>query len=445
MVVYALCMCMIVLFIISFYAANQEIISPSVVFLAPFSLATVDLIYNIEKWHVDLKWNTFYLIIGGTISFLLAISLCKLFRIAAHSKKRIGNFYSGKTVEGMTEKDVKFPRINYVFFAALQLLTFIVCLRAVTSIARRYGVSGGISALIAGYKSLKTFTTEDISLGGINNILYDFCYASGYVWFYIVAYSFTHKMKIDKWALVNLVLSIAISLEKGSRGGAVALICSGAAMFVLFWQKDSRRGRLSFKQLMAIIIGAVVLVGTFQTVGELLGRISSADFEGYLAVYLSAPIRNLDYFLSKTHSVPDIFGEMTFVRLINYLGGKLDISSWVYEMDLPSLYANGYVTGNVYTTFYAYTYDFGYIGVPVMMFLMGIISQTIYRKAKDSGRSKHSLNIWEILYAYIFYLLAFSFFSNKFYEGIVAIQFVKYILYWLVIRYYMERIRFRFG
>jgi oligosaccharide repeat unit polymerase len=314
------------------------------------------------------------------------------------------------------------------------------------SISRHYGITGNISELIAGYKNLKSFTTEDVSLGKINNLLYDFCYASGYVWFYILANNYAANKKIEKLALINLLLSIAIALEKGSRGGAVALICSGAAMVVLFWQKDSHQGRLSFKQLMGIVVGASLVVGSFQMVGELLGRVSSADFEGYLAVYLSAPIRNLDYFLNNTqHTLPSIFGKMTFVRMINYLGGKLNISSWIYELDLPSLYANGFVTGNVYTTFYAYVYDFGYIGVGIMMFLMGLISQFFYRKANIYKCKKYNINLWMVLYAYIFYSIAFSFFSNKFYETLVAIQFIKYILYWFIIRYFLEKMRFKFG
>lgn len=446
LVVYVLCISMIALLGLSFRFSRKDIISPAVAFLAPFSLATIDLIYNIDKWKVDLKWNTFWLILGGTLSFLFAIVICGVIgkKIRFRKKRRCLNHESLMCTQSGDE--IKFPRVNYLIFALFQLITFLICLQSVISISRRYGVSGGLSELIAGYKSVKTFTTEDVSLGGINNLLYDFCYSSGYIWFYIVAYNLTHRKKVNVWTLINLILSIAVSLVKGSRGGAIALICSGIAMLILFWQENSKRGKLSFKQFIIVVICAIIVVGTFQTVGELLGRVSSADFGDYLAVYLSAPIRNFDYYInSSIYSAPDIFGKMTFVRLINYFGDKFNIQDWVYELDLPSLYANGYVTGNVYTTFYAYVYDFGYIGIPIMMFIMGVISQTLYKRAKSMEKSKHRINLWKVLYAYVFYLIAFSFFSNKFYEGVVAIQFVKYILYWLVIRFFMERVRFGYG
>ncbi|MGN0422697.1 MAG: O-antigen polymerase [Lachnospiraceae bacterium] len=442
MIPYILAMTMIGLLIVFFYAYNQEMASPVVAFLVPFSLATIDLIYNIDKWKVDLQWNTYVVIVGGTLAFLVACSFIKSFGESLRGHRGIVLWSSPSRLESKVEP-VFIPKLNYIFFAVLQGVTFLLCLNAVITIARRYGVSGSVSALIAGYKNLKTFTTDNISLGKLNNIFYDFCYASGYVWFYILAKNYVASKKIEKWAVINLVLSIAIALEKGSRGGAVALICSGASMFILFWQQNSKKGKLSFKQIIGIIFFAALVVGTFQKTGELLGRVSTADFEGYLAVYLSAPIRNLDYFLRQNITAPDIFGKMTFVRMINYLGGKLNIMSWVYELDLPPLHANGFVTGNVYTTFYAYIYDFGYLGVPIMMFIMGVVSQMFYQKAKALNSSRHIINIWVLLYADVFYLLAFSFFSNKFYEGIVAIQFFKYILYWLIIRCYLERVRFK--
>ena len=92
--------------------------------------------------------------------------------------------------------------------------------------------------------------------------------------------------------------------------------------------------------------------------------------------------------------------------------------------------------GNIYTTFYAYIYDFGYIGVIIWPLIMGFISQRIYKKARksilnDDKRVKTSV----IVYGYLFYMLAFSFFSNKFYEGFFTISFVKIFLLWTILSY----------
>ena len=350
MIVYTLAITMVVLFIISFYTNNQEIASPPVAFFAPFSLAAIDLIYNVDKWRVELKNNTYLIMLVGSLCFLGAVYFARAGKVFLRSGRFEQNRFKS-TIEPEELNYIKVGRINCWIFAALQVITFVLCLIAVMRISRRFGISGSLSILISGYKNLKSFTTENISLGRLNNNLYDFCYASGFIWFYIVANNFAVSKKVDKLPLLNLILSIAISLEKGSRGGAVTLLVAGVAMMVIIWQKKSKRRRLKFRQILLVILIAVIVVGTFQKVGELLGRVSAADFGGYLSTYLSAPIRNLDYYINnvmgRSFSRPDVWGKMTFVRMINFLGGFLKIDSWVYELDLPFLRSNGYVCNGV--------------------------------------------------------------------------------------------------
>ena len=439
MVAYYLAISLIIILVLCFFITKQDIIHPTIAFIAPFTLAAIDLLYNINKWNVELKMNTYYVIIGGTLVFILATFIIDI------GYKQLRKKCQNIKYKSDTIYKYNISQINKLLFLMLQIFTFLICLIGVIKVARRFGVSGSISELIAGYKNLKTFTTEDVGLGKFVNTLYDFCYASGFVWFYLVAKKYIFKKKWDKLVLINLCLSIAISLEKGSRGGAIALLCSGAVMIIIFWVMHSKKHKISFKQILLIVLAASLVVGMFQTIGELLGRVSAADFGGYLSVYLSAPIRNLDYFLNNSFASADMFGKMTFYHAINYLGGKLEISSWIYELVLPPLRANGFVTGNVYTTFYAYIYDFGYVGVPIFMFLMGVISQLFYIKTKNNTKylQRDRINIWIIIYSYIFYMLAFSFFSNKFYEGIFSIQFFKYLIYWSLIKLFLENVKIK--
>lgn len=444
MIVYYLAISLIILLIMAFFLNSQEIVSPAVAYLAPFSLAAIDLIYNIKKWDVNLNWNTFYVIVGGSICLLISSGFVKIF--SKYNRHAKDNFMEETKHE--KEKLLKYidvPKINLIFFAILQIITFFLCLISVVKIAQKYGITGNASEMIGGYKDLKSFTTEDVGLGKINNFLYDFCYASGYIWAYILINDYITTKKIKKMVILNFIISIAISLVKGSRGGAIALLCSTLALLIIFFSNNSKKKKISLKQIIVIIGITIIIVGTFQNVGALLGRKSSADFGGYLSVYLSAPIRNLnEYLKSNDYGSSNIFGKMTFIHIINYFGRKLEISNWIYEFDLPSLRANGYVTGNVYTTFYAYIYDFGYIGVPILMVIMGIISQLIYNKAIIGVNQKKRIDLWIVLYSYVFYMLTFSFFSNKFYESIFSIQFIKYIIFWILIRHYLEKIRFTY-
>ena len=436
---------LIILLLICFYSNKQDITSPSIAFLAPFCLASMNLLFNISKWKVDIQNNTFNVIIWGSVSLILGIFLTKIV-IKALIKK--SNLNYNESYEQYIEKCevISIQQIKKLLFLAFQSVSFIICLIAVIKVSKGYGGSGGIGELIGNYKYMKSFTLNDMSTGSIPNLLYDFCYASGFIWLYIAINNYLATKKFDYLIILNLVLSIAISLTKGSRGGAVALIVSGIAMLIIFIKKNSKKQKIPLKHSILILTIVFAIVGTFQGVGELLGRKSSADFNGYLSVYLGAPIRNLDYFLNNTyHTKPDIFGKMTFVNAINYLGNKLDIAEWNYILDLPPLRANGFVTGNVYTAFYAYLYDFGFIGVPIIMLLIGIISEIFHFNAlkRRTRKSKKLINIWVLIYSYIFYLLCFSFFSNKFFEGLMSIQFFKYVIFWFFIRWYLQKIKIK--
>jgi oligosaccharide repeat unit polymerase len=182
----------------------------------------------------------------------------------------------------------------------------------------------------------------------------------------------------------------------------------------------------------------------FQGLGSALGRTVQADPLQYLAVYFCGGIRNLNEYVKISHSRPDVFGKMTFPYVNNFLGNRLHNSSLIYALDLPYLSANGRNSGNIYTTFYAYIYDFGYLGVAIMPFIMGMISKILYKRAiKGAYKSNKKIKISIIVYGYVFYTLAFSFFSNKFYEGIFKITFVKMCLIWILVSYILNHINIK--
>ena len=123
---------------------------------------------------------------------------------------------------------------------------------------------------------------------------------------------------------------------------------------------------------------------------------------------------------------------MTFFCWYTYFGYKFGITEWQYTFDLPFLESNGFNMGNVYTTFYSYLYDFGFIGVFVLIALMALIFRPIYEKAKSSA-SSHA-DLWIIFSSYIAFQLIFSFFSNKFYEEIFTPGFFTSVIYLIVAR-----------
>lgn len=429
MVVYTL-LITVLFILICVYSFVRDFTAPEFLLIAPFWLAICNLVANVDTWDISLNWNTYNVIVLGICFFLLG-SLC--------SYKSKFSFVLNKNHPKKKNTIMPIEVKNWLFwiFAAFELLALIFCVYKIMMVSRRYGVSGTLSVLVAGYRRLGTFTIENISLGFLANHLYSFVTASGYITMYLLINNLFFFKKINKPLLVSVILCIIMCLAKGGRQSAVQLIVSGIVMYLIMSNKSGTK--LKFRTLLIIGIIGTIMLTSFQYVGTLIGRnVRSIDFTNYIFGYLSAPIRNLDQYLRSTHVLPDVFGKMTFVRLINYLGSNLHIDKWVYELDLPFIYYNGKSLGNVYTTFYAYIYDFGYIGVPIMMFIMGITSRYLHNKAYLKSRS--IINVYTIIYSFISYTLAFSFFSNKYYEAVVSMAFVIRILDWILLIFILKKI-----
>lgn len=84
----------------------------------------------------------------------------------------------------------------------------------------------------------------------------------------------------------------------------------------------------------------------------------------------------------------------------------------------PMNYSAGYNLGNVSTALKPYYHDFGFIGTIALMSLMALIMQIFYESIKcDRNIIKPQVSLKLITYTQLLFDVAFTFFSNKFYEN----------------------------
>ena len=233
-------------------------------------------------------------------------------------------------------------------------------------------------------------------------------------------------------------------LIKGGRQSAIQMILACFVMYLMLYLESRKVKKIPIKKLIKYILIGMGGLASFQVLGSILGRTVQADFNQYLAVYFAGGIRNLNEYLKGFSTKADVFGKMSFIYLNNYIGNKFHNEKLIYPLDLPYLSANGHNSGNIYTTFYAYIYDFGYIGVVILPLIMGAISMFVFTRVKRNITKKQKLvNLSLILYGYMFYLLFFSFFSNKFYEGILSLGFFKRMFIWIVATFLLNHIEIK--
>ena len=102
-----------------------------------------------------------------------------------------------------------------------------------------------------------------------------------------------------------------------------------------------------------------------------------------------------------------------------------------YALVLPFQKIGNFSLGNVYTTFYPYIYDFGYVGIPILVTIMAVVSQLFFELAKREKISQVP-GIMTLIYGYIFPTIVQVFFSNKFYEDLLDIKFIKICILWIL-------------
>ena len=414
--------------LLSFFLFQKDISSPAVVFSAGFLFATLDLMTMADTWQVVLHWNTVFIVAGGVFLFIASSLVISILFPKRH------------TIASMqTPKRYIDSEILWLFLTANIGIVILVALKT-ASVVRRYGYSGDLLRLLGHYVEISKFTTEDVSIGSIASNLYTICKAETYIWGYYGVWEYLERKKTNVLVIANFLVCVLSNFLQGSRTGAVFAISALLPAF-MFLKRDRGNNTISKKAWIIIIVAAAGLFFSFRAIASVLGRewkSVSSTWE-YLAIYTGAPILNLDIFLQHPHSVPELWGYNTFQPAINYFSSRFGIEEWKHTFDLPFQNINGRQLGNVYTTFYAYIYDFGLKGYFTLVPLMAALSQFLFQKACCSQREQIPAS--RLLYMYFFPNIAFSFFSNKFYECF-SFPLIKFLVIWLLLGWIVFRIHF---
>lgn len=232
------------------------------------------------------------------------------------------------------------------------------------------------------------------------------------------------KKKIEIIQIIYLGIYAFDQMLSGGRTALFRMITAILIITVICFGLNKRRNftKLLFK-IVGIIFGIILLLIGINMLLNRTGENSTLNLIlESIYVYIGAPIQNLDTYLQGTRHTPELWGSQVFRNIYTYLGGKYGISQYLYQLDLPFLKHNGLNTGNVYTTFYQFYYDFGYDGIVPLMAIIALYFSCAYRKIYNNKP------FTIIIYAYLFNDLIMLIFSDRFYETVASIGFVKHLL-----------------
>lgn len=421
---------------ISYRIFDKELCSPAILYITPFiAMAAVAFLFQ-WVWDMELHMNTVFVILTGTVFFIAGAYIGKRIRLTGTGNKCRIDYWMG--IENW----------KYILFFLISLVSFGWRYKLVIDYGRAHGAKT-ISRALVYYNNMLKFTTNELlrtpRLVGIGNTIGT---AAGFIWACDLANQLLRKDKNRLKIILsssNLALCIIGSMSSGARGGAVQIISAFAiALLIMLYRRGEWKRLIPLKYILIICIVFLLTAAGFLGTVTLIGRYKVNAYASYIANYLGAQLYNLNHYLNEDFRTSGIFGQETFRSIIQFFAKAAGVSRYArYTSDLPSVLIGDLSLGNVYTCYYPYIHDFGFAGVMILSFIFGLASMICYRHARKSP-SDNPIHLGLIIYGRMSYCLLFSYFSNKFYSIIVSANFVKQILYTVIMLYFLYGIRIRF-
>ena len=412
---------MISFFLIAFLFSNKNLINPTVIFCVPLIVSVLYGLQYYSEWKYNVSITTAAVIVSSFLVFCVVVYLLDL------SAKKIYLNQDGKEILDKDDSAELTKDNIYVCLFVLLIVATAVTFFEERKLVLANGYGGSWSEVIGSYNDLTKFSDTGVTPSGlaslVSGLMQGLAYILGYLFVMDRVYGERKRSKV-----VLFVLTVMLLMVSGSRTNSVALLLGTVIMYFIIRSKANkpitvRNANAGFAILIPFTI-ALVLIGFFESL-TLLGRNEETDFFYYIAIYLSAPMRNLDLAISNGIVHSDFWGQLTFKYLYPTLEKINVVPSEASYGAFPYISFNGYFLGNVYTTFYAFIVDFGFIGCLIAVAIMGLISQCTFLVALYS-RSSYSVAV--IIYAYMAFQLFLSFFSSNFYQNIFNTGFLKFLI-----------------
>ena len=419
----------------NFFSYKKLLFSPGFGFFGGFILSIGYSFLYYKKWNLNLSIETVKVFVVGFLTFLCFMLITQQIVRQISLKKHVDLPFSLTSLYKQPIK-VSFEKYKLILFCVLQVLLLILIVLDLKRLGmrslseaifsfRETSLEEGISAIIPGY------------LRRIRRL----CIASGYIWMYILIYDIVNGIKKNRfWLILNILLSIGNDILFGARTGLISILLAGMVQYYIIYEsKDRWNRKIKTKTLMIGALVVLTVLWTFPTLGSLIGRSGTDDFSAYIAKYLSAEIKNLDLFVRNGRYGTDIYHNQTLAFLLNYLSGKFGLPDLTRTIYLNYNFYKSFNLGNVYTTFYPFYYDSGLLGVFFYTAVIAVLSEVCFLKATTYNNEKiNKISIGILIYSYMFFTFAFSFFSNKFYEMIINEVFIESLIDWILIKIYLQ-------
>lgn len=388
--IYLLTAVLFLITIICFIKSKFDVLNPSFIYsICITGCCSLAALYT-EEWNLPMHFNTAMIIIVMSVMFLLGGMIAELCNYN-DSKQLIadafifnGFFINWKIFLLLTGILVFFLFFNYNEF-----------LNAATQVTQETKIGKMLRSVIEAraHQQIKFSRWYAYRMTFAKGLAYISIVA---VWINLMAKQYK---EILKWG-VFLVLYVPFIILTGGRQGFMYLVMFSMISFFLIYRKKLGDKISLTKEITIIGLAMVFFLLSFLGIGLVNGKIGTdTKFLSVLVHYAGTNISAFDVYINEMF-IPDTqyIGTTTLQQIyrVLYVIG-FDVPQFFQYITLFTCFAP--VSTNVYTAFYRYINDFGYLGCALIMFLIGFFYTFLYRKMYHCGLKNQMI----LLYASIAY------------------------------------------
>lgn len=420
--------------ILNFIISQGDYLHPSTLFCEIFALYELICIIGQSAYQITLHVETIYVMMCGFLAFTIGGILSQ--------DNKLRNIRNSNVSPNQTYQYICVSDSLVYILIVLQIVTQFFFIKYLKAIAAAWGSGGGsLGEMINLYDTMTKFWVTiflnlNVQIPIVYRILNPITNAAAWIILYIAVNNFMFNKKVKFSHVIVIFLLCTSILLNGSRSPLLRVITFVVIIIYILNYKKYRYRKGNFKFFFKLLFIMLLVSGLMIALLSLMGRSGKmTNIWTYIFTYTGAPIVNLDNFLQNNpikilggHTA--LMGEHTFYKAYSYLAKllKLSFTDKVQNIDGFAFSNNGIEIGNVYTTYNVFAYDFGYLGIFPLIFIVAIYYTQTYKKILRNTYFTPKIDFKLFIYAYLFNDLIMLPFSNRFYDTILDAPFIKMII-----------------
>lgn len=420
---YLLLVTLLLLLFIHFFIYKIDWLSPTIMSICTLLVSLSLLIININEWGISINIQTYFTIIGGVL--VLSVG-----EITAKSKyHRRTNLFEEKNSPIKQIKLIAPSKSFTNFIIIYMMITLIWYFLSIRSIVFMSGIDG--ATLIGAYRAAEKNLNFILQLCLTINLSLAYYFLLSFIEHYV----FTGK-KIIRYLIPVGIYLISSILSSGRMNILYLFATIIIFSYISYHQKNGWNLKFNINIVKKFIIAGMISLGLFYLLGYLTGKSNVHGFYYTISLYIGSPIAALSNYLENFQYSFSDFGNETLIGVNNILeiiGIDLAVADqrildFVHLGNMPS-------RTNIYTSFRRVINDYGYFGMLMYQFLLGLILTTMYQKIKRFKWKNIKFGI--IMYSYLFRYFIFQFVDERILMNIFSLTTMAQItVFWLLLRYF---------